>query len=90
MLSNKDKKMKKAPLKQEKKKEVAKKPLVKNTAKPTTKALKQMPNKKPTQSKKYGSPVDEYKGLKDAWGNPVGGEGRRPPFEQKKSVNKKK
>lgn len=31
------------------------------------------------------NPADSYKGLKDAWGNPVGGEGRRPPFNVKKS-----
>jgi hypothetical protein len=28
-------------------------------------------------------PVDSYKGLKDAWGNPVGGEGTNAPFKLK-------
>lgn len=36
------------------------------------------------------NPVNMYKGLKDAWGNPVGGEGTTPPFTVKKNVVKKK
>lgn len=33
---------------------------------------------------------DPYKGLKDAWGKPVGGPGNVPPFSQKKSTKTKK
>lgn len=36
--------------------------------------------------KKNDNPVDMYKGLKDAWGKPVGGEGTRPPFTQEKTA----
>ncbi len=33
---------------------------------------------------------DPYKGMKDAWGKPVGGPGNVPPFETKKTTTKKK
>lgn len=40
--------------------------------------------------KKPVSPVSTYKGLKDAWGKPVGGEGNVPPFSTKKTKAIKK
>jgi len=48
-------------------------------AKPKQPAVKPKP-------KKSDNPVDMYKGLKDAWGKPVGGEGTTPPFSQKKTA----
>ena len=47
---------------------------------------KQKPKKKATTAKTN----DPYKGLKDAWGKPVGGPGNVPPFEIKKTTAKKK
>ena len=49
--------------------------------------MKQNP-KKTTTTKKTTS--DPYKGMKDAWGKPVGGPGNVPPFETKKATTKKK
>lgn len=49
---------------------------------------KQKPKKKATTTKKTAP--DPYKGLKDAWGNPVGGPGNVPPFETKKPKTMKK
>jgi hypothetical protein len=46
---------------------------------------KAKPVKKATTTKKSVNPANDYKGQKDAWGNPVGGEGRRPPFPTKKT-----
>lgn len=50
-------------------------------------ALMKQPPKK-TVTKKTTS--DPYKGLKDAWGKPVGGPGNVPPFDVKKKTTKKK
>lgn len=33
---------------------------------------------------------DPYKGMKDAWGKPVGGPGNTPPFSTKKTTTKNK
>lgn len=54
------------------------------------KVKKSTEKKKPVQKKKSPNPTDDYKGLKDAWGNPVGGEGKRPPFtpEERKKMPK--
>lgn len=38
------------------------------------------PKKPAKKQKKSVNPANSYKGLKDAWGNPVGGEGTTPPF----------
>ena len=54
--------------------------------------MKQNPKKntvKKTTVKKKES-YDPYKGMKDAWGNSVGGPGNVPPFEVKKKVATKK
>lgn len=51
--------------------------------------MKQNPKKKKTTTTKKTAP-DPYKGLKDAWGKPVGGPGNVPPFETKKATTKKK
>lgn len=45
---------------------------------------------KPKPKPKAKQEKDPYKGLKDAWGNPVGGPGNVPPFSQKKSTKTKK
>ena len=52
--------------------------------KPKSKAVKKTvaPVKKKTNSV---NPANDYKGQKDAWGNPVGGEGRRPPMTNTKT-----
>jgi hypothetical protein len=49
----------------------------------TTKTTTKTPTtaKKPVKpQKKSNNPADMYKGKKDAWGKPVGGEGTNPPF----------
>ena len=45
---------------------------------------------KPKPKPKAKQEKDPYKGLKDAWGKPVGGPGNVPPFSQKKSTKTKK
>jgi hypothetical protein len=55
-------------------------------------ALMNQKPKKKTVAKKTSATKssDPYKGMKDAWGNPVGGPGNVPPFEVKKKVTTKK
>ena len=54
--------------------------------------MNQNPKKKKTSTKKATTSKtnDPYKGMKDAWGNPVGGPGNVPPFEIKKKTTSKK
>lgn len=47
----------------------------------------QKTNPKKTTTTKTNDP---YKGMKDAWGKPVGGPGNVPPFATKKTTTKKK
>jgi hypothetical protein len=42
------------------------------------------------KKKETPNPANDYKGLKDAWGNSVGGEGTRPPFTKKDFLDKEK
>ena len=84
----------KTPIKQEKKvmSEGLKKVMDKGRAiqaKQKAKAKEEVKPKPKAKAKKVDNPVDMYKGLKDAWGKPVGGEGTRPPFSQKKSTKTK-
>jgi hypothetical protein len=51
---------------------------------PKKPVAKAMPKKAmPKKAKKDNNPVNSYKGLKDAWGNAVGGEGTNSPFKKK-------
>lgn len=75
---------KKSPVMQDRK--VATREIKKYTgSEKAVKAKSKQPVAKP-KPKKVDNPVDMYKGLKDAWGKPVGGEGTRPPFSQKKTA----
>lgn len=79
----------KTPIKQEKKvmSEGLKKVMERGRtiqAKQKAKAKEEVKPKPKTKQEK-----DPYKGLKDAWGKPVGGPGNVPPFSQKKSIRKK-
>jgi len=68
----------------------AKKPVVKVEKKTT---IKVTPKKVVKRDRTKDNPADEYKGMKDAQGNPavdVGGEGRRPPFKKGGVVKKAK
>ncbi len=63
-----------------------KKPVVKVVKKTTVKVT-------PKRDRSKDNPADEYKGMKDAKGNPavdVGGEGRTPPFKKGGVVKKAK
>jgi hypothetical protein len=67
-----------------------KKPVVKVEKKTT---IKVTPKKVVKRDRTKDNPADEYKGMKDAQGNPavdVGGEGRRPPFKKGGVVKKAK
>jgi hypothetical protein len=50
---------------------------------------KKVTSKKPVRDQSNDNPADEYKGLKDAWGNQMGGEGRTPPFKKGGVIKKK-
>jgi len=68
----------------------AKKPVVKVVEKKTT--IKVTPKKVVKRDRTKDNPADEYKGMKDAQGNPavdVGGEGRTPPFKKGGVIKKK-
>ena len=78
---------KKSPVMQDRK--VATREIKKYVGSEKAKSQPKKPVAKPaakSKPKKIDNPVDMYKGLKDAWGNPVGGEGTTPPFSQKKTA----
>lgn len=80
----------KTPIKQEKKvmSEGLKKVMDKGRAIQAKQKAKAKEEVKPKPKAKQEK--DPYKGLKDAWGKPVGGPGNVPPFSQKKSIKTKK
>jgi hypothetical protein len=80
----------KTPIKQEKKvmSEGLKKVMDKGRAIQAKQKAKAKEEVKPKPKAKQEK--DPYKGLKDAWGKPVGGPGNVPPFSQKKSTKTKK
>ncbi len=80
----------KTPIKQEKKvmSEGLKKIMEKGRAIQAKQKAKAKEEVKPKPKAKQEK--DPYKGLKDAWGKPVGGPGNVPPFSQKKSIKTKK